>query len=206
MAELPQWNHNIQYHRLVLDAVPAGARTALDVGTGDGLLAADLRARVPDVTAIDVDEAVLVGARAEAPDVRWVVGDVMTHPFQEGTFDIVASVATLHHLPDPGAALRRMASLTAPGGVLVVIGLARSSGVADVLHDLAGAVQHRWSTWRRTVWEHTAPTRWPPPHTYADVRRTADVVLPGAMWRRLAMWRYALVWRRPPDGAGQART
>ena len=46
-APQDRWNHNLHYHRLVLDAVPAHARTALDVGTGDGLLAADLRRRVP---------------------------------------------------------------------------------------------------------------------------------------------------------------
>ncbi|MEZ0075689.1 hypothetical protein [Planotetraspora sp. GP83] len=32
------WNHNVRYHRVVLDAVPYGCDTALDVGCGDGLL------------------------------------------------------------------------------------------------------------------------------------------------------------------------
>ncbi len=34
-----RWNHNIHYYRLILDAVPTGARSALDVGCGNGLLA-----------------------------------------------------------------------------------------------------------------------------------------------------------------------
>ncbi|WP_226362749.1 methyltransferase domain-containing protein [Pseudonocardia sp. ICBG1142] len=62
-----RWNHNIHYHRLVLDAVPRGAQTALDVGTGNGLLAADLVHRVPQVVAIDLDPTVLRSARSEAP-------------------------------------------------------------------------------------------------------------------------------------------
>ncbi|MEV7804485.1 class I SAM-dependent methyltransferase [Microbispora sp. NPDC088329] len=75
-----RWNHNTHYHHLALQAVAPGAKTALDVGTGDGLLAADLRELVPQVTAIDLDPAVLDRARATGADVDWVVGDVMSTP------------------------------------------------------------------------------------------------------------------------------
>lgn len=37
-----RWNLNIHYHRVAVEAIPAGARTALDVGSGDGVLALDL--------------------------------------------------------------------------------------------------------------------------------------------------------------------
>lgn len=50
-----RWNHNIHYHRLIVDAVPAGAKSVLDVGCGNGLLAMELRNVVPDVMGIDVD-------------------------------------------------------------------------------------------------------------------------------------------------------
>ncbi len=110
----PRWNHNLEYHRLVIGAIPAGARTALDVGTGDGYLARDLRQVVPEVTAIDADAAVLDRARSLDPGVHWVLGDALTHPLPEAGFDAVASIATLHHLPDATAALARMAALTAP--------------------------------------------------------------------------------------------
>ena len=191
-----RWNHNIHYHRLILDAVPRGARSALDVGCGDGLLAAELAGVVPEVTGIDADAAVLDAARLESAEVSWVRGDVMTYEFG-GRFDMVASVAMLHHLPDLDAALARLADLTAPGGVLAVVGIARASRPRDAARHLLGAVQHRWLSWRRGVWEHTAPTVWPPPHDYATVQRAAARVLPGAQWRQLLMWRYALIWRKP---------
>lgn len=191
-----RWNHNIHYHRVVLDAVPPGARSALDVGTGNGLLAAALRAVVPDVTGIDVDAAVLTSARREDPAVRWVHGDVLDHPFAPGSFDVVAAVATLHHLPDLAGALRRLAELTAPGGVVAVVGLARASRPRDVALHLVGLVQHEYLRHVHGLWEHSAPTVWPPPHTYAEVRDTVRFVLPGARWTQLPMWRYAVVWRR----------
>lgn len=191
-----RWNHNIHYHRLVLDAVPTWARSALDVGTGNGLLAADLRRVVPEVTAIDVDEDVLSAARREAGAVEWILGDVMSYRFGR-TFDVVGSVAAVHHLPDLTATFRRLAELTSPGGVLVVIGLARATRPRDFAIQAWGAVQHRWMVRRRDYWEHSAPIVWPPPHTYAEVRETATAELPGVQWKQLPMFRYAVVWRKP---------
>lgn len=69
-----RWNHNIHYHRRILDVVPAGAQTALDVGAGDGLLASELRERVPHVTGLDLDATALESARRRDPDVTWVQG------------------------------------------------------------------------------------------------------------------------------------
>lgn len=192
-----RWNHNVHYHPLVLRAVPAHARTALDVGTGDGLLAAELRERVPHVVGLDLDQDVLGRARAEVADVAWVRGDATAAPFPPASFDVVTSVATVHHLPDLTAGLRHLASLVAPGGVLAIVGLARSTGWRDAPWEVAGVVQHQVLRRTRTYWEHTAPTLWPPPHTYAEVRAAVRQSLPGARWRRLAMWRYAVTWTAP---------
>jgi len=191
-----RWNHNIHYHRLILDAIPDGALSALDVGCGNGLLTAELLTKVPDVTGVDVDAEVLDGARQLSDAITWVMGDAMTYEFDR-RFDVVASVATLHHLPDLEAALNRLAELTTPGGVLAVIGLARASRPKDALIHGVGTLQHQWMARRHGYWEHTAPTVWPPPHDYATVRRTAERVLPGARWKQLPLFRYVLTWRRP---------
>jgi SAM-dependent methyltransferase len=191
-----RWNHNIHFHRLVTDEIPAGATSALDVGTGDGVLAGELRAVMPDVTGIDIDQDVLDRAATENPGIEWIHDDVMTHDFGR-TFDVVTSIATLHHFDDAQGGLRRLASLTSPGGVLVVVGLARSSTLGDLAHDALGLVQHQWYSRTRTYWEHSAPTVWPPPQSYAEVRAAAVEELPGMQWKRFALWRYALIWRRP---------
>ena len=164
----PLWNHNIHFHRVVLEAIPAGATSALDVGTGDGMLSAELRGVVTDVVAIDLDAQVLRRAEAEHSGIVWVNDDVMTHDFGQ-SFDVVASVATLHHLPDPCVALRRLADLTSPGGVLVIVGTARPSTLWDHVVALVGVVQHQWLSRRRRVWEHSAPTV-APEHSLASVK------------------------------------
>lgn len=190
------WNHNIHYHRRILDVVPDGAQTALDVGTGNGLLASALRDRVPHVTGLDLDATALDSARGRDTDVTWVQGDVMTVPLPTASFDVVASIATIHHLPDLDRALQRLAELTAPGGVVAVVGLAQNSSPLDYAYEVAGLLQHRRLSRRLGYWEHSAPTT-QPSHTYADVRRSADRVLPGARWHRLPLWRYSLVWTKP---------
>lgn len=195
-SDRPRWNHNIHFHPVALSAIPAGARSALDIGTGNGLLAVELRRRVDEVVAVDLDAGVLREAASDHPDIDWLQADVMAHDFGR-RFDVVASVATLHHLPDLRAGLRRMAELTAPGGVLVVVGVARGSTTLDHARSLIGVLQHQWYARTRGVWEHTAPTVWPPPHTFTDVRRAATEVLPGSRWRHFALWRYAILWRRP---------
>ncbi|MEQ7129415.1 class I SAM-dependent methyltransferase [Actinopolymorpha sp. B11F2] len=111
------WNVNIHYDARLDACVPPSATSVLDVGCGDGFLAARLARRVPRVVAIDVDAPVLERARARFPEakVTWRNGDVMTYPFARASFDAVVSNATLHHFPNskgvhevlPGARVSR---------------------------------------------------------------------------------------------------
>ncbi|TDL45861.1 class I SAM-dependent methyltransferase [Microbacterium oleivorans] len=192
--EGPRWNHNIHLHRVVIGAIPPQARSALDVGAGDGMLSAELRRALPDVVGIDVDGGVLARAAADHPGIRWIEGDVMTHEFGR-TFDVVTAVATVHHLPDLRAAIGRLAELTSPGGALVIVGLARPTTPWDHLLSVVGVIQHRWMVSKRGLWEHTARTT-VPAESYRQVRRVARDVLPGVRWRQHALWRYSLIWRR----------
>ncbi|GAB3305226.1 hypothetical protein GCM10027427_34100 [Pseudoclavibacter terrae] len=120
-----QWNSNIHYHHLILDALPPNAQTALDVGTGNGLLAAELHQRVPAVIGLDPDAEALESAHGEDHDVTWIHDDVLTYPLPLASFDVVTSIATIHHLPNLDQTFSRFAELAAPGGMVAVVGLAR---------------------------------------------------------------------------------
>jgi SAM-dependent methyltransferase len=194
-----RWNHNLHYHPLVLAAAPPRCARALDVGCGEGVLARELRSVSERVVGIDLDAPSIESARAQGGEgVEYVRGDFLAHPFEPASFDLVASVAALHHM-DAETALTRMADLLRPGGTLVVVGLARSGRPGDFALDVAGAVATRVHTHvlGKRYWEHDAPKLWPPPLSYAEVRRTAARLLPGVEYRRHVLWRYSLVWRRP---------
>ncbi len=195
----PPWNHNIHHHPIVLDAVPEGARTALDVGCGEGILTRELAAEVPEVVGIDLDQPSIELARCTPQGgVSYVIGDVLTHPFEPASFDLVASIAALHHM-DAATGLARLKALVRPGGRLVVIGLARTRLPRDLGYELAGAVTTRVLKLRRRYWEHSAPMVWPPPTTHAEIREIAERVLPGVRYRRHVLWRYSLVWSKPRE-------
>lgn len=178
--------------------MPIQARRVLDVGCGEGLLTRELGERVADVTGIDVDASSIDLARrtTSAPNVNYVQSDVLVAPFRPESFDAIVSVAVLHHL-EMEDGLTQMVSLLRPGGVLAVVGLARSRPVLDLPRDLAAAVGTHVLRRRRTYWEHSAPMVWPPPETFAGCCRIAESSLPGVSYRRLLLWRYSLVWTKP---------
>lgn len=192
-----RWNHNIHYYDAILAELPPHARTALDVGSGDGLLAAQMVSHVDHVTGIDCDAEVVARAESQWRTITWIVGDIMTAPLPERHYDMVAAVASLHHLDDVDAALVRLAELAAPGGVVMVIGCARSSRIQDYLMDMCSVVAHQFLVRCRDYWEHSAPVVVNFPHTYAEIRDLAAIALPGMRFRRRRFWRYSIVWTKP---------
>jgi ubiquinone/menaquinone biosynthesis C-methylase UbiE len=201
------WTHNVHYHRVILRAVPPGCQQALDVGCGQGALTRTLRQVVPQVTGIDRDQRSIEIAQAHpaAADISYLLGDFMETPLQPESLDLVTAIASLHHMDDE-AALRRMAALLRPGGVLAVIGLARGVTPADVylipatvlgtrLHRAASRRRRRAT--RKSAGGYASPVIWPPPLTYPATRRVAMQVLPGVRYRRRLYWRYSLIWTKP---------
>lgn len=199
-----RWNHNIEYHRVIHQALAPNCDAVLDVGCGEGMLAGELARSATSVTGIDRDEASIARARegATLPNVEFVAGDFLTHSFEPASFDAVVSVAALHHM-DERAALARMAALVRSGGTVAVVGLARSRSPVDFAWDAAGAVATRVVRRRRGgYWESGAPTVWPPPSSYRDIGRLAADVLPGSTFRRHLMLRYSIVWTKPATTSG----
>jgi SAM-dependent methyltransferase len=75
--------------------VPAGTRTVLDVGVGDGRVARRMAALGLRVVGLDVAERAV--ARAGVPG---AVGLASELPFRDGSFDLVTAGEVFEHLPD----------------------------------------------------------------------------------------------------------
>lgn len=198
------WNHNVAFHRrIVRDAALRGGN-ALDVGCGDGLLLAHLATVCRCVVGLDPDVQVVARARRrleQNPQAEVLLDDVMDPdlPQRIGTFETVSCVATLHHLPlEP--ALARLSELVAPGGRLIVVGLAANGSLWDwVLSALAVLPLRVVGTLRRETPDIGVVTR-PPRQTLAEIRAAASRMLPGATIRRRFYYRYTLIWDRPAQG------
>lgn len=105
----------------------------LGCGTGAGTFALLERFPAAHVTAVDVAAEPLgrlrekACARGVAERVRTVQADLDADPWPDlGTPDLVWASAAMHHLDDPGRALRNVRDLLAPGGLFAVVELAGS--------------------------------------------------------------------------------
>ena len=188
-----RWNSNLHAFDRLLPTIPAGAARGLDVGCGEGETARRLRRHVASVVGIDPDEASIAEARGYGDDITYEVATLEDADLARGSFDVVTAVASLHQM-DHRDALRRLASLVAPGGHLLVVGLARSRSPRDYARDALDTIAVRRYTLTREVWHTPAPKTWPPPLTYAEARRWSREILPEATFRRAPHFRYTLRW------------
>ncbi|WP_371406369.1 class I SAM-dependent methyltransferase [Kribbella sp. NBC_00662] len=191
-----RWNHNIHYHSRILQSVPPDAGSALDIGCGEGTLTRSLRHVVPAVTGIDLDTPSLELAREYGDDISYVHGNFLDHPLEPASYDVVTSVATLHHV-DARTGLLRMRSLVRPGGVLAIVGLARPRLPQDLPREVAGVAASWAYRAVKSHWQHPSPIIWPPPVTYSEMQALATELLPGATYRRHLLFRYSILWSRP---------
>ena len=100
---------------------PRGDERALDVGTGAGTLALALAPLVREVVGVDIVEALLERARANAPaNASFVEGDATALPFEPCSFDLVCTRRTLHHIARPELVVAELTRVTAPGGHVFV--------------------------------------------------------------------------------------
>lgn len=94
-----------------------------DFGAGTGNLTLNFLARGCRLTAVDVSARSLEILAHKAQDLGKVsVGllDSGRIPFSDATFDIIATYSVLHHVPDYLSAIREMARVLRPGGLLYV--------------------------------------------------------------------------------------
>lgn len=147
IAAVPQWRHRIEIapgivtpgrddtalelSRMRLPARLDGQRV-LDIGASDGFYSFEAERRgAAEVAAID-DESSLIGGEGRENGfvvARDLLGSKVTYgardveelsPDVDGRFDLVLFLNVLYHLRNPMLALDRIASVTAPGGLLVL--------------------------------------------------------------------------------------
>jgi ArsR family transcriptional regulator len=103
--------------------------TVCDVGTGTGILAKDLARLGLRVIAVDHSPRMLEAARssleAEGYAVELRLGEAHALPLADGEVNAALAHMVLHYVPQPAEALREMARIVKPGGVVVVVDFVR---------------------------------------------------------------------------------
>jgi SAM-dependent methyltransferase len=83
----------------------------LDVGCGTGALAQRLAGIGYEVVGVDPSEGMLEIMRARSPETRAVKASGTSLPFDDESFDLVLTVAAMHHIADPAAVRQTLAEM-----------------------------------------------------------------------------------------------
>ncbi len=97
---------------------------ALDVATGTGDLAIELKCRVGDggsVTGSDFSEGMLDRARVKAPDLHWEWADALRLQYDDAAFDAATVGFGARNFSELDQGLREMTRVVRPGGKVVVL-------------------------------------------------------------------------------------
>ena len=104
-------------------ALQPGERV-LDIGSGPGFLADEMAAEVgPEgaVHGVDPSESMLAIARRRETAVQYALGDAVSLPFEDQTFDAAIATQVYEYVPDMPAALAEARRVLRPGGRLLIL-------------------------------------------------------------------------------------
>lgn len=107
--------------RLIEREMGPGPHEVLDAGCGWGVTLDRLERAGHRVTGLDIGRSGL--ERLDNPGRMLVLGDIESGPIPEsaqGRYDVVLALDVLEHLEDDAGALRNLANLARPGGLVIV--------------------------------------------------------------------------------------
>jgi ubiquinone/menaquinone biosynthesis C-methylase UbiE len=114
-------NGELRYRLRCIDKLGflfAGDESLLDSGCGNGGVARLLRRCVREVHAVDMEPS---EAWSDEEGLTFQVGNAESLPFENGSFDIVHSKDSLHHMESPERALEEYRRVLKPGGAALII-------------------------------------------------------------------------------------
>lgn len=131
----PEWdalrkvfNDDALRARALTRLAPRGLRVA-DIGTGTGILARDLCGLGCQVIAVDHSPRMLAAARTNLADLGDAIelreGPAEALPLEDAEVDATFVHMVLHYLATPSEAIREMARVVRPGGVVVLVDFER---------------------------------------------------------------------------------
>jgi len=202
------WNQNRFYHNLLLRFIPKSCKNALDIGCGTGEFTFQLSKVAQRVIGIDISEKMIQEAKkrnlAGNIDYRAIDFDEFETKDQ---FDLIVSIATLHHL-NLEKALVKINSLLRENGILVILDLYDRSNspwaILDIFALPLNSILSKIKRWSNRVskeetgaWaEHKLIDRYP---AFTEIKRIYSDHLGNVKIKRLLFWRYLLSYKKTPE-------
>jgi SAM-dependent methyltransferase len=163
------------HEQLVARLEPRAGERWLDVATGTGAVAIRAARAGAEVVGVDITPALLEQARADAEGlpIRWDEGDAQDLPYEDASFDVVASCFGAIFAPDDEAVARELARVCRPGGRLGLTAW-RASPELDAVYEVAAAGREGGPD----------PTQWSDEaHVHGLLGGAFDLELEPGVWR-----------------------
>ncbi|MBL7053639.1 class I SAM-dependent methyltransferase [Patescibacteria group bacterium] len=99
--------------------------SVLDLGCGNGRVYDLFKHRNIKYTGIDKSAKLIAKAkqRIQASNANFIVGDALNMPFKQSKFDVIFSIAFLHHIPTKKLQLKTLNdcyNILKPGGIMII--------------------------------------------------------------------------------------
>ena len=203
-----EWDHNNYYHQFLLEQIPNHSQTILDIGCGTGKFSLLLANYTDKVIAIDLSPNSIQIAKHRSRqfnNIDYQVADISQWRFPVERFDVITSIATVHHLSLEKLLPQLQAALK-PGGVLIILDLLKYQGIKDSLSDCIAVPLNWWflKTKNRHIKPNPEAAEAMRQHLLTDEYLTLSQVkeiylslLTTAKVRKHLFWRYSVVWHKP---------
>jgi ubiquinone/menaquinone biosynthesis C-methylase UbiE len=145
VAHLPRGGERRARNEVLRHLPNLSGTRLLDVAIGDGR---NLPLIPPDcqVFGVDISSVLLEKCQEDFPDreTYLIVGEAESLPFPDAVFDNVFSLGAVNHVNDPGKALREMARVVKPDGLVVVADEVPDLPNRQIAHKLGLRKLQKW--------------------------------------------------------------
>jgi 2-polyprenyl-3-methyl-5-hydroxy-6-metoxy-1,4-benzoquinol methylase len=206
IAFLPdQWDHNQQYQNYLLKNIPQNCNCILDVGCGTGELTKKLVPYSTEIIGIDISENMVNEALKRNNDEKIKYINISVEKYLEETdrkFDIIISIAALHHMNEEKI-LEAMKNKLTKGGRIIILDLVKG-GIVDYIAAMIAVPLSiilrlknngglRVSKEQRAAWEgHFHYDKY---LTIKEAKRIVRKKLGKAKVKKHLFWRYSIVYK-----------
>ena len=206
IASLPdKWDHNQQYQDYLMKNISKNCDCILDVGCGTGELTKKLTLFGKEIIGIDISENMLYEAKRRNYDEKISYIKTSVENYLEQTdkkFDIIISIAALHHMSEEKI-LKRMKNKLTENGKILILDLVQDKTITDYFLSIIAAIVNplfmllmngrlRVSKSEREAWAgHFQYDKY---LSIIEVRNIAKKVLGKARIKRHLFWRYLLIY------------
>ncbi|MCB1167282.1 MAG: ArsR family transcriptional regulator [Leptospiraceae bacterium] len=115
------------YRNEIIEMIPEGPLTVVDLGCGTGELAVGMTAPGRRIILVDQSQAMLDQARknlsGQEDSTEFRLGSMEHLPLANQEADVAVLSMVLHHVPEPMVALKEAARILKPGGTLILADL-----------------------------------------------------------------------------------